>query len=586
MITFAELYQKVLPPQAVLLTENEDLGREVSWVVVSRSRTPLFDDLKGGELVLISMRSLRLIDEEIDIDRLFGYLAERGVSGVAIMGQINDSAISTAKEFALPLLSLPEGTSLSELERSLTKYIVEHRQILQQWTQDVIRQFTELVIEGKGLAAIAERLCQLTESAVIIEDSSFRLRARSLPDLSQPIAANNSRPKSGYTSGNSQLIFPENYVSGLREHAQSVREWLASKDLRAADPPLHTFENGAGLLQLTAPIIVQATISGYVSILGKDFTNIHRVAVIRAASACAIERSREIAVSAVEDRFQANVLDEIIDGTFTNADAVVERGKRLSYNLNLPYCVITFAFRNSEAKNRKKPLTIVLDGQELELDLPISENMARELQRLVEQEATRRQLSIISRVRDDRFVLFFGSGKDKANHIELKKNAKIFHDRVQSHFTEMSVSAGLGRFYEGIEGISRSAQESEKSVTMGLKLFGAGNLTYFGDLGVYRLLLTISNQKELREFYQEVLGKLLEHDSRNGGELMQTLESYFKYHGSPSKMAEGMSLHRNTLLYRLRRIQEILGVEFEEDAEARLGLHLALRIGEVLGERR
>jgi DNA-binding PucR family transcriptional regulator len=40
------------------------------------------------------------------------------------------------------------------------------------------------------------------------------------------------------------------------------------------------------------------------------------------------------------------------------------------------------------------------------------------------------------------------------------------------------------------------------------------------------------------------------------------------------------------LLYRLRRIQEILGVEFEEDAEARLGLHLALRIGEVLGERR
>jgi DNA-binding PucR family transcriptional regulator len=51
-------------------------------------------------------------------------------------------------------------------------------------------------------------------------------------------------------------------------------------------------------------------------------------------------------------------------------------------------------------------------------------------------------------------------------------------------------------------------------------------------------------------------------------------------------MAPNMSVHRNTLLYRLRRIQEILGVDFEEDSEAALSLHLALRIGEVLGDRR
>jgi purine catabolism regulator len=119
---------------------------------------------------------------------------------------------------------------------------------------------------------------------------------------------------------------------------------------------------------------------------------------------------------------------------------------------------------------------------------------------------------------------------------------------------------------------------------MGLRLFGPAHLTFFGDLGVYRLLLSVGIQKELREFYTEVLGRLLEHDSRNGGELMQTLEAYFKYHGSPSKMAEGMHLHRNTLLYRLRRIQEIIGVDLE-DSEARLALHLALRIGEVMGER-
>jgi purine catabolism regulator len=89
----------------------------------------------------------------------------------------------------------------------------------------------------------------------------------------------------------------------------------------------------------------------------------------------------------------------------------------------------------------------------------------------------------------------------------------------------------------------------------------------------------------LREFYQEVLGRLLEHDSRNGGELMRTLEAYFRYQGSPSEMARKIDVHRNTLLYRLRRIQDITGFDLE-DSETALALHLALRIQEVLGEKR
>jgi purine catabolism regulator len=193
-------------------------------------------------------------------------------------------------------------------------------------------------------------------------------------------------------------------------------------------------------------------------------------------------------------------------------------------------------------------------------------------------------MTTITRVRDDRFVLLFSAGKEFAAPADAKKAAKIFQDRFVAHFTDISVTAGLGRYYEGVEGLSKCAVEAEKAVTMGLRLFGPGQLTFFGDLGVYRLLLSIGGQKDLRDFYQEVLGRLLEHDARNGGELLQTLEAYFRYHGSPSEMAREMHLHRNTLLYRLRRIQEITNLDLE-DAETGLALHLALRIGEVLGER-
>lgn len=626
MITVKELQLNVLPPFTEVVAGEEGLGREVSWVVVGRSRTPAFESLKGGELALLSLRSLRLLDEELDLGRLFNYLEDMGVAAVAILGNVPPEAISVADELGLPVLSLPEGSNLNELNNLISRYIAENRQQLQQWHQEVYRQFTELAIEGKGIAAIAERLCHLTGKTVVVEDANFRIRSHYIP-VTADVTTLKSRPSPNFSANVARYDRLENHLTGsvvsngknaassiaslttskavatdssiavsdsgseaigsnLREQATALRDWLHNKELRSSDPPLHIFEIANNLNQLVAPIIVQSEVSGYVSLLGRDFTMPHRVALGRAAAALAIERAREIAVSAVEDRLQANVIDELLDGNFTSSESVVERAKRLSYNLSLPYYVAAFSFRPEENRARKKPMPIVLDGQTLELNPPISESMTRELQRLVEQEATRRQITTITRVRDDRFILLFSIGKPFATPVKAKEAAKIFLDRFAAHFSDFSVTGGLGRYYEGVEGIPKMAAEAEKSVTMGLRLFGTGQLTFFGDLGVYRLLLTLGNAKELREFYTEVLGQLLTHDSKNGGELLQTLECYFKSHGSPTKMAEVMSLHRNTLLYRLRRIEEITGVDLEHDAETRLALHLALRIGEVLGEKR
>jgi sugar diacid utilization regulator len=631
MITVKDIQQNVLPSFSEVVAGEDGLSREVSWVVVSRSRPPAFEALKGGEIALISLRSLRLLDEELDLARLFNYLDEMGVAAAAVLGNVSPEALSVADDLSLPVLTLPEGTNLNELNSLISRYIAENRQQLQQWNQEVYRQFTELAIEGKGIAAIAEHLCQLTGKAVIVEDANFRIRTRCTPALSELVNGRVVRSGAGTrydrfenrttgilsgattaANGRSQSLngikpqpqAPESVSleegaehtaesevlsSSLREHVTALRDWLHNKELRPSDPPLHVFEGANGIHQLVAPIIVQAEVSGYVSLLGRDFTVPHRVALGRAAAALAIERAREIAVSAVEDRLQANVIDELLDGNFTNSDSVIERAKRLGYNLNLPYSVVAFSFRPEENRIRKRPITIVLDGQALELDSPISETMARELQRLVEQEANRRQITTITRVRDDRFVLLFSIGKEFVNSLEVKRTAKIFLDRFATHFSDMSVTGGIGRYYKDVEGISAMAAEAEKAVMMGLRLFGTGQLTFFGDLGVYRLLLTLGNTKELREFYTEVLGPLLKHDDKNNGELLQTLEWYFKCHGSPTDMAKAMSLHRNTLLYRLRRIEEILGVQLDDKdtgAETGLALHLALRIGEVLGERR
>ena len=73
------------------------------------------------------------------------------------------------------------------------------------------------------------------------------------------------------------------------------------------------------------------------------------------------------------------------------------------------------------------------------------------------------------------------------------------------------------------------------------------------------------------------------HDHKSGGELLRTLDAYIACGGSPLDTAHRLHAHRNTVLYRLDRIAELLGVDVRQP-EQRLLFHLALRAGEVLGE--
>ena len=85
----------------------------------------------------------------------------------------------------------------------------------------------------------------------------------------------------------------------------------------------------------------------------------------------------------------------------------------------------------------------------------------------------------------------------------------------------------------------------------------------------------ISHASEERA--EALLLPLLAHDAEHNGDLVHTLRVYFALNGNASRAAEALFLHRNGLLYRLGRIEELLRVPLS-DSEIRLALELALRM--------
>jgi purine catabolism regulator len=104
---------------------------------------------------------------------------------------------------------------------------------------------------------------------------------------------------------------------------------------------------------------------------------------------------------------------------------------------------------------------------------------------------------------------------------------------------------------------------------------------YIGDLGVYQLVLSLSDQEKLLAFTEQTLGVLIEYDARQKADLIKTLEAFFACHGNLSQTSEMLIVHRNTLLYRINRINDIAEIDLNRP-ETRLALHLALTIRRLL----
>jgi DNA-binding PucR family transcriptional regulator len=145
--------------------------------------------------------------------------------------------------------------------------------------------------------------------------------------------------------------------------------------------------------------------------------------------------------------------------------------------------------------------------------------------------------------------------------------------------------AGMGRPAADVGDVPRAYREAQQALGVARRLGGGHRAAYFGSLGVYRLLAAVEPASELSAFCEDVLGPLRAQDQRSGGDLLRTLEAYLLSGGSPQLTAERLHTHRNTILYRLERIQRLLGVDLRQP-ERQLTLHLALRAAEMLGEAR
>lgn len=99
----------------------------------------------------------------------------------------------------------------------------------------------------------------------------------------------------------------------------------------------------------------------------------------------------------------------------------------------------------------------------------------------------------------------------------------------------------------------------------------------FDSLGVYRMLSSVTDPAGIEAFMKAQLGALIDYDKLHHADLLVTLARYFDSGCSVDQAAAALSIHRNTLKYRLKRVRELLGQDLN-DGPTRTNLHLATMV--------
>ncbi len=532
-----EICRQVLPPGAVLLAAEGRLSREVTWASTIRVRPPAFPKLAQGEMALLSSDWLDLIDPPLGLAQVLAGLAQRGASAVGVLGVISADAVQKASDLGLPLVQLPEGTNLYELEGAVTRFISSQRTLLHQKGGEIYRRLMEASIQGKGMPGLLRVLAQATGNAAALLDQRFRPRHLAAP------------PGMGLTLSD--------LGDALAEAGAVKMETLPQALDRPEPPVLDVPISLPGFQAIGCAVALQEQVAGYLLLTGRsgEIGPVARLALSQASSVFASEMAKEKAVVEAESRLKGDFIEELLEGDLEDEEEMASRASYLGYDLSKEY------------------VTVVMD---LEPESPSASRTQQAPDALIKRLFKILPTGNAAMARDRELVLLLPYSEEKGTS-DVVGNAEALRRQLSKGLGDVNVTAGLGRHHPGLRGLRRSYQEARRALILGRDLNPGSQTHFFGSLGVYPVLMPLAGTVDAEVFIEEALGSLLKYDRQNHSELVQTLEAFFSHQENLARTAEALHLHRNSLAYRVRRIQEISNVSLD-DAEARFRLQLALKL--------
>ena len=279
----------------------------------------------------------------------------------------------------------------------------------------------------------------------------------------------------------------------------------------------------------------------------------------------------EFAQDEVKKKYQRDIIHNILNGLLSSKE-MTEAAAQLGMKESDTYRVVDFhtITKNVQRKYTKEQLheVGVIEGELKHLlpDALIYRNMD--------------QIVMIQQVDSNQTELEY---QKEMEEVEDVIQRSIFYRKKDTDF-----QIGIGKSVEGYQRLKESYHEASRAIKY-IEIIrlvtGDKNksVVHYSNLGFFQIFGKVDDMTELERCIPETLKKLYLYDDEHKGELITTLQMYLRNNQSIKKTADAMFVHYRTISYRLEKIKQISGINFD-DANEVLAVSNGLIIYKMLKE--
>ncbi|MEG8280521.1 PucR family transcriptional regulator [Streptomyces sp. AHA2] len=531
---------------------EDRLDVPVRWAHVSELADPV-PYMEGGELLLITALKLDAEDPEA-MRRYVRRLAGAGVVGLGFAVGVNyeeipQALVDAAQEEGLPLLEVPRRTPFLAISKAVSAAIAadQYRAVTAGFAaqRELTRQAQTGGPEGllAALAAQVDGWAALYDASGAVVATAPEWAGRRAARLTGDVQRLRDRPA------------PASSVVGGPENEDRVE--------------LHTI--GTGRRPRAALAVGTAAAPG----------TAERYAVHSAIALLTLTTERSRSLQAAEQRVGAAVLRMLLAGEPDHARAVA--GDLYGGLLDAPFRMLvaervpvsaSAALARAEARAAapaaERPSAAALAAADTGGD-PLAV-----LADVVESAAARAGEAVLVVPEGERLVVLAADGGAAAaacaQYAAALETARSGVREKVPGGEEDDLVVGLSA-PAGPIAASAAYKQAEQALSVARR---RGRVLVEHEQMAAGSVLPLLADDAVRAFADGMLRPLYEHDATGRGDLVASLRAWLSKHGQWDAAAADLGVHRHTLRYRMRRVEEILGRSLD-DPDARMELWLALK---------
>jgi sugar diacid utilization regulator len=315
------------------------------------------------------------------------------------------------------------------------------------------------------------------------------------------------------------------------------------------------------------PVVADGDKAGCVCLLPGDNDSAETLKIVggQVAMACSLSLLRQNAASRARAEALEQVLWDLVQGPGEHRVAARSRAEQMGVTLAGPHRVLYGQLDNFAEL-----------AAELGWDTSQTDRARRKVLRTLQQQNTYPGLRLSS-MRGDWLVAIAGD-------LDTRAVRKLVNDLAAAGrqlWPRLRLTWGVSQRHADAFELPRAFGEAKIALSAAHRL-GNENVFLYEELGIVRLLLGSGKDPDLRVFIQEVTGPLADYDRGNNGALIRTLRAFFDADCSQKVAAERLFIHHKTLRYRIRRIEELTGLDLSRHDD-RMRADMALRLLQVAG---